>query len=84
MGKENDVKVIDATGGEDTTFAIEDCPVLTQEETQDAADMVAALQSKYEISDEDMDLLFQGMVGVFVRGEYCKQMGFDPNEKDDN
>jgi hypothetical protein len=82
--KGKDMKVVDATGTDESTFTIEETPVISHEDAQDAADIVAAVQDHYKISDEHMDALYSAMMTVFVRGEYCKQAGFKPNGKDDN
>lgn len=75
------MEIVDATAQEGT-FDIKDAPLIPPEHAQIAADMVEQLREKYGITEEDMNALFNGMVMVFVRGEYCKQLGYVPSGED--
>lgn len=43
-------------------------PSVTHEETQDAADLVSIITEKYDISEEDVDILYNAFVTTFIRG----------------
>lgn len=81
--KEHGMEIVDATGNTDDsdTFPIEKAPILTHEDACEAAAAVVAIQIKYGISDDDMDEIFQGMLAVYVRTEFCKWLGYEPKTK---
>jgi hypothetical protein len=46
-----------------------DVPEVDHEEAQDASDLVDFIKEKYNIADEDLDLLYNAFVCVFLRGK---------------
>lgn len=44
-------------------------PAVGHEEAQNASDLVSIIQEKYGITDEDIDVLYNAMVCVYLRGK---------------
>jgi len=84
MTKEKTLDVVDAIGGQNSTFDAQEMPVVSQEDAKLASGAASSIQLKYDINEEDMNLLFNSMLTVFMRGQFLKQQGFEPNGKDDN
>lgn len=71
------MEVIDATSG--GTFRIP-APKVTHEQSQDALATLDVMQEKYGISSEDLDLLYNAMVAIFIRVQLFGLGGCTPGE----
>lgn len=57
-----------ASPPEEKHFTIE-VPEVGHEEAQNASDLVTIIQEKYNIDAEDIDVLYNAFVCVFIRGK---------------
>jgi len=75
------VKVIDATGTNNEGKFDLKAPVFSANEAKACSLAADNIQEKYRITDEDMNTLFNCMLTVFMRVQFCRTQGYDGEKK---